>query len=99
MSGTPFERFLLGVRMRAADLLTTLECDAARVSGGEVPDPADVHEDIRESLAPFFEEIRHRVEGPRCGVAIPIGSNTFATCLLLADHEGDCEPCVGKRST
>lgn len=95
-SGTPFERFLLDVRMRVSDLLTADECDAARMSGSEIPDPADVHEDIRESLAPFFEEIRERVEGPRCATVIPIGFNSFASCLLLAGHDGGCEPCIWK---
>jgi hypothetical protein len=26
---------------------------------------------------------------------VPIGLNTGASCLLLAGHLGDCEPCVG----
>lgn len=93
-----FEQFLLDVRMRAADLLTECECDADRIHGREVPDPADVHEDIRESLAPFFEEIRDRVEGPRCAVHIRIGLNSWASCSLLVGHDGECEPCIGKRA-
>jgi hypothetical protein len=54
--------FLTDVRMRASNDLTEEFCSRWDRDDPERPDPADVHEDIREALWPFFEEIRKRME-------------------------------------
>lgn len=85
-----FEDFLTDVRMRAANDLTDYICGLYRADDPDRPDPADVHEDVREDLWKFFEEIRLRVDGPKCSKLIPVGLNVSYACRLLADHEGEC---------
>lgn len=103
MSASPFafREFLTAIRMEAANDI------AGYVSGlavdwlppDERPDPADVHEDVREALWPLFERIRERVEGPLCNFPVPIGTNAAAYCDRLAGHDGEHHPCVGRAVT
>jgi hypothetical protein len=66
--------------------------ERASMQHDETADPADVHEDIRETLWPFFEEIRHRVEGPECPNRVWKSSSIAYKCSLLEGHEGECVP-------
>lgn len=91
---TEFRAFLDDVRLRATAAL--LE-DFARfeeisMEYGEACDPADVHEDIRETLWPFFTEIRHCVEGPECPKVVSLSENTGSKCQLIEGHSGPCKP-------
>lgn len=85
-----FRAFLDDVRIRASNKLTQEIADdcSQSLKYGELPDPADVHEDVRETLWPFFNEIRLRIEGPECPERIEIGTNAFSSCQLPAGHEG-----------
>jgi hypothetical protein len=95
----PFREFLTDVRVRATDKVTAeIICDGSLTDiDGEVPDPADIHEDVRETLWAFFEEIRERVEGPMCRFSVPIGTNSYAACDLLGGHDGEHHPCTGRQ--
>lgn len=86
--GEPFHAFLADVRNRAT---TSLMACGLTTDG----DPADIHEDVREALIEFFEEIRQRVEGPLCDLPVMIGLNAFAVCDLLLGHGGPHHPCLG----
>lgn len=89
---TNAEVWLTDIRTRAANAITDYICkwDAEA-------DPADVHEDVREDLAPFFEEIRERVEGPTCQSDVRIGKSLYARCWMLDGHAGEHQPCVGTK--
>jgi hypothetical protein len=82
-----FRRFLDEVRVAATSELVN---EYTGWPQDELPDPADLHEDIRETLWPFFEQIRSHIEGPPCPHTIPTSLNTSWRCILPADHEGPC---------
>lgn len=89
-----FRAFLTDVRMRATLALMDdfARIERASMQHDETADPADVHEDIRETLWEFFEEIRHRVEGPGCPLTVWKSELAGIKCSLLEGHEGECVP-------
>ena len=91
-SVTPLEKFLTDIRLRATNALMVdyRAGEKIAIELREHGDGADIHEDIRETLWPFFEEIREYVEGPRCMKRIPVGKNAAYSCQRLIDHTGDC---------
>jgi hypothetical protein len=89
---TEFRAFLTDVRMRAANQVTEYVCAG---HDPEDRDPADVHEDVREAMWPFFLEIQEKVMGPECSAHVQIGRSSYAKCDLLEGHKGNHHPCVG----
>lgn len=71
MRTPPLDVWLTDVRMRAADKITAYICEGfvhPHYEGEEaIPDSADVHEDVREDLYQFFDEIKSRIEAIQRG--------------------------------